>query len=69
MYTKNFLNHVPIYPVQEELGDYEVNPDCVSLRLYRCWDSKALISEDDTSRAINVRSEGAITASQAMPLM
>ena len=56
-------------PVQEEIGDYEVNPDLVSMRLFRCWDSKALISEDDSSRSINVKSEGAITASQAKPLM
>jgi hypothetical protein len=55
--------------MQEELKDYQVNPDIPTMRLYKCWDSSAVISEDEQSRSTNVAREGAISASQATSLM
>lgn len=54
---------------QEELQDFEVNPDVPTMRLYRCWDSKALISEDSQSRSITTEQRGEVTADQAAILM
>lgn len=44
--------------MQEELKDYQVNPDIPTMRLYKCWDSSAVISEDEQSRSTNVAREG-----------
>ena len=55
--------------LQEDLKEYEVNPDIPSMKLYRCWDSKAIISEDEQTRSMNVKKQGACTASQAADLM
>lgn len=54
---------------QEELQEFEVNPDVPTMRLYRCWDSKALISEDSQSRSITTEQRGEVTADQAAILM
>ena len=56
-------------PLQEELGDWQTNPDVPSIRLYRCWDSSALISEDKQSKGFTVQQEGGVSASQAASLM
>ena len=56
-------------PRQEELKDYEFNPDLPTMKLFRCWDSSAVIKKTDTSRSINIKKEGELSAEQAAAMM
>ena len=39
----------------EELNDWEFNPDVPNMKLYRCWDSSAVINTTDQSRSVRFR--------------
>ena len=54
---------------QEELGEWEYNPDVPSMKLFRCWDSSAVISKNDQSKSVNIRREGELSAASAASLM
>ena len=56
-------------PGQEELQDFEFNPDVPTMKLFRCWDSSAVIKKTDTSRSINIKKEGELSAEQAAAMM
>jgi hypothetical protein len=55
--------------LQEELGDWEYNPDVPTMKLYRCWDSSATINKTDTSRSVTVTKEGEVSGQEAAALM
>lgn len=56
-------------PVQEELNDWEWNPDVPTMKLFRCWDSSAVIKKTDTSRSVNITKEGELSGEQAAAMM
>ena len=47
---------------KEANKEYEVNPDCKSIRVYRCWDSSAEIKDDHTARSQEYSKVAAATA-------
>ena len=55
--------------VQEEVGDWQYNPDVPTMKLYKCWDSSAAISKNDTSRSVNITREGELSGKDARDLM
>ena len=57
------------FGTQEELNDWEFNPDVPNMKLYRCWDSSAVINTTDQSRSVRVQREGELHASEAASLM
>lgn len=51
------------------MNETEKNPDVATQTLYRCWDSSAVISEDEHNRSVNVSKTGDLSATQAASLM
>ena len=43
------------------MGDWQYNPDVPTMKLYKCWDSSATISKNDTSRSVNITREGELS--------
>ena len=56
-------------PGQEELKDWQFNPDVPTMKLYRCWDSSAIINKTDTSRNVSIKKDGELSAEQAAAMM
>lgn len=54
---------------QEDLGQWQMNPDVPTMKLYHCWDSSAVISKNDQSRSVTISKEGEIGASEAASMM
>ena len=50
---------------QEDLNDWEKNPDVPDMRLYRCWDSSAVITSEESKTSIITTKEGEVSASDA----
>ena len=51
------------------MGDWQYNPDVPTMKLYKCWDSSATISKNDTSRSVNITREGELSGKDARDLM
>ena len=56
-------------PTQEEVKDWEWNPDVPTMKLFRCWDSSAVINKTDKSRSVNVSKEGELSGQHAALMM
>ena len=55
--------------VQEELKEYELHPEVPGMKLYKCWDSSAVVNEDESARSMTATQEGAMSSSQAAVAM
>lgn len=54
---------------KEAQGAYEVNPDVVSMRLYHCWDSTAVVKSDTTTESQEVVRSTALTGEMASSIL
>jgi hypothetical protein len=54
---------------QEELKEFELHPEVPGMKLYKCWDSSAVINDDESARSMTATQEGAMSSSQAAVAM
>lgn len=54
---------------QEELGEWEWNPDVPDMKLFRCWDSSATITKNEQFRNVTVSKEGELGGQEAAAMM
>ena len=50
-------------------GQTEQNPDAKSLTMYYCWDSSAVVNDDNTTRAQELSSASAVSAEMAAAML
>lgn len=54
---------------KEELKEFELHPEVPGMKLYKCWDSSAVINDDESARSMTATQEGAMSSSQAAVAM
>lgn len=54
---------------KEELNDWEMNPDVPDMKLYKCWDSSAVITSEESKTSIVTTREGEVSGSDAAASM